>query len=150
FRDPQQFNIDLIESPAEVKRLIRRVTDLYFQIFDKSYNRLKAAGQACSTWPGIVSSYKWYVASNDFSCMISPEMFQTFFLPGLIEECRALEASLYHLDGPDALRHLDSLLAIPELDAIQWVYGSGHGRASDWIEVYQRCQAAGKGLQIYA
>lgn len=40
------------------------------------------------------------------------------------------------------------MLAIDELDAIQWVYGAGQGRASDWLEVYQTCQAAGKGLQI--
>jgi hypothetical protein len=80
--------------------------------------------------------------------MISPQMFDEFFLPGIAEECRALEASIYHLDGPNALGHLDSLLGIKELNAIQWVYGAGHGRASDWLPVYKRCQAAGKGLQL--
>ena len=56
--------------------------------------------------------------------------------------------SIYHLDGVNALGHLDSLLEIKELNAIQWVYGAGHGRASDWLPVYKRCQAAGKGLQM--
>ncbi|MEI6210595.1 MAG: hypothetical protein WCR06_03105 [bacterium] len=149
FRDPQQFNIDLIESPDEAKRLVRRVTDIYLRVFDLSWGRVHAAGQAITSWPGIVSTRKWYVPSNDFSCMVSPAMFNEFFLPGLVEECRALEASIYHLDGPNALGHLDSLLGIRELNAIQWVYGAGHGRASDWIPVYQRCQAAGKGLQIF-
>ncbi len=150
FRDPLQFNIDLIESPAEVKRLMRVVTDRYFEVFAASRKRLEAAGQACCTWAGPVSRLAWYVPSNDFSCMVSREMFDTFFLPGIAEECRALEASIYHLDGPGALRHLDSLLAIPELDAIQWVYGAGNGRASDWLHVYCKCQAAGKGVQIFA
>jgi hypothetical protein len=149
FRDPQAFNIDLIESPDEVKRLVRKVTDLYFQVFDLSWERLHAAGQAITSWPGIVSTRKWFVPSNDFSCMVSPAMFDEFFLPGLAEECRALEASIYHLDGPNALGHLDSLLEIKELNAIQWVFGAGHGRASDWLPVYQRCQAAGKGLQLW-
>jgi hypothetical protein len=148
FRDPQQLNIDLIESPDEVKRLVRKVTDLYLRVFDLSWERLRAAGQATASWPGIVSTRKWYVPSNDFSCMISPQMFDEFFLPGIAEECRALEASIYHLDGPNALGHLDSLLGIKELNAIQWVYGAGHGRASDWLPVYKRCQAAGKGLQL--
>ena len=76
-------------------------------------------------------------------------MFDDVFLPGIIKECRHMQANIYHLDGPNALRHLDSLLAIPELNAIQWVYGSGHGRASDWLEVYRKCQKAGKGLQIH-
>ncbi|MCX5757659.1 MAG: trimethylamine corrinoid protein 2, partial [Candidatus Hydrogenedentes bacterium] len=43
-----------------------------------------------------------------------------------------------------------SLLGIKELNAIQWVFGAGNGIASDWIPVYQRCQAAGKGIQIFA
>jgi len=150
FRDPMQLNLDLIESPAEVARLMRRVTDLYFEVFAASRKRLADAGQACCTWAGPVSRLTWYVPSNDFSCMVSKEMFDAFFLPTLVEECRALEASLYHLDGPGALRHLDSLLAIPELNAIQWVYGAGHGRASDWLHVYRACQAAGKGVQIFA
>jgi hypothetical protein len=80
--------------------------------------------------------------------MISPKMFNEFFLEELVEECRHLEASVYHLDGPDALCHLDSLLAVKELNAIQWIYGAGHGRPTDWIDLYQRCQQAGKGLQF--
>lgn len=148
FRDPQQFNMDLIDSPEEAKRLLRRVTELYLKIFDLSWSKLRAAGQATTSWPGIVSTRKWYVPSNDFSCMVSPQMFNDFFLPVLTEECRALEASVYHLDGTTALGHLDSLLGIKELNAIQWVAGAGHGRASDWLPVYKRCQAAGKGLQL--
>ena len=59
-----------------------------------------------------------------------------------------MENNLYHLDGPGALTHLDTLLAINELDAIQWVYGAGNGRASDHIKTYQRIQRAGKGIQM--
>ena len=81
--------------------------------------------------------------------MVSKEMFDEVFLPGIVEECRHLDASIYHLDGPDALRHLDSLLAIKELNAIQWVYGAGRGIASDWLHVYKRCQQAGKGIQLH-
>jgi hypothetical protein len=80
--------------------------------------------------------------------MISKEMYDEFFLPDIVAECRHMEATIYHLDGPDALRHLESLLEIKKLNAIQWVYGAGHGRASDWLDVYKKCQAAGKALQI--
>jgi hypothetical protein len=54
------------------------------------------------------------------------------------------------LDGPQALKHLDLLLACPQLNAVQWVYGDGHGRAENWIEVYRRCRAAGKSVQVFA
>lgn len=148
FRDPLYLNMDMLEADAEVKVLLRYITDVCLKVYDFYHDKLTAAGQAITCWADIVSTRRWYVASNDFSCMISKEMFDDIFLPGIAEECRHLEASIYHLDGPNALQHLDSLLAIPELNAIQWVYGEGNGRASDWLPVYQRCQEAGKGIQI--
>ena len=149
FRDPMQLNLDLLTSLDDVKRLLDRLGKAYFEVYDFYYDRLKAAGQAITSWPGIVSSKKWYVPSNDFSCMISKAMFDDVFLPGIAEECRHMEASIYHLDGPGALHHLDSLLGIQELNAIQWVFGAGRGIASDWLPVYKRCQAAGKGIQLW-
>ncbi len=148
FRDPQTLNMDLLLAPDAVRALLSRVNDTFRFVFDFYWRKLSGAGQACTTWPGIVSRKKWHVPSNDFSCMISKEMFDEFFLEGIAGECRLAEASLYHLDGPNALRHLDSLLDIPELNAIQWVYGAGNGRVSDWTGIYQKCQAAGKGIQI--
>jgi hypothetical protein len=148
FRDPQELNLDMIEHPDEVKALLERVTQVFCQIYDYWADKLLGAGQAITTWTGIVSSKRWYIPGNDFSCMISEEMFRDIFLPGIREECQHLEASIYHLDGPNALRHLDAILEIPELNAIQWVYGAGQGRATDWMDVYKRCQAAGKGIQI--
>lgn len=148
FRDPLDMNIDMIEAAPEIKKLLARINRDYFRVYDFYYKKLTAAGQATCSWPGIVSTKKWYVPSNDFSCMVSKAMFDDVFLPGIIAECRHMEASIYHLDGPQALQHLDSLLAIKELNAIQWVSGSGHGRSSDWMHIYKKCQAAGKGLQI--
>ncbi|MCX7935253.1 MAG: CBS domain-containing protein, partial [Planctomycetota bacterium] len=148
-RDPLQLNMDLIDSPAEVKRLLHYVNEVYFRVFDFFCDKLQGAGQAITSWPGIVSTRRWYVPSNDFSCMISKQMFDEFFLDGIAAECRHTAASVYHLDGPGALQHLDSLLAIPELNAIQWVPGAGHGGVKEWLSVYKKCQAAGKGLQIF-
>ncbi len=148
FRDPATLALDMLEHRDEVENLLSRITRTYLEVFDFYYDKLTAARQAMTNWAGIVSSKKWYVPSNDFSCMISREMFDQVFVPGITQECRALEASLYHLDGPQALRHLDSLLDIKELNAIQWVYGAGNGRPSDWMAVYKRCQDAGKGLQL--
>jgi len=150
WRDPQNLAIDMIDHVDDVKRALAYVDQVYYEVYNDFYNLLKANGQAITTWAGYVSTKKWYVPSNDFSCMISKQMFDDVFLPGIAAECRFYEASIYHLDGPGALQHLDSLLSIPELNAIQWVYGAGHGRATDWLHVYKRIQAAGKGIQIWA
>ena len=149
FRDPENLALDMIEHPEQVKKLTAHTEEIMTWIVDYFYDKLCIQNkQAFTTWAPIVSSKKWYLPSEDFSCMISEDMFREFFLPGIEEECRHLDASIYHLDGPDALRHLDSLLEVEDLNAIQWVYGAGNGRASDWMDVYKRCQSAGKGLQI--
>lgn len=147
-RGPEQLSLDMIEAAGEVKALLEYVNGTFSDVYDFYYEKLSGAGQAFTNWCGIVSTRKWHVISNDFSCMISPAMFDDVFLPGIIEECRHLEASIYHLDGPGALPHLDSLLRIEALNAVQWVPGAGNGRASDWLPVYTKCQAAGKGLQL--
>ena len=148
FRDPERLNYDMIEAVDRVKSLLEYVTEVYLRVYDFYYERLTSAGQPISTWAGIVSTKKWLVPSNDFSCMVSPRMFEEVFVPSIAAECRHYEASIYHLDGPAALKHLDALLGIEELSAIQWVYGAGNGRASDWLDVYKKCQAAGKGVQV--
>jgi hypothetical protein len=92
---------------------------------------------------------KFYLPSCDFSCMISDEMFGELVLPQLIREVRHMDRSIYHLDGPGALRHLDRLLEIPEIHAYQWVPTGYHSDAwPEWIHVYKRMQAAGKGFVV--
>jgi hypothetical protein len=88
------------------------------------------------------------VSSCDFSCIISPENFEEFIIPELIDEIDFLPASLYHLDGPDALRHLDRLLEIEKLGGIQWVYGAGQPSAMHWIPTLKKIQDAGKLVEV--
>lgn len=148
-REPQRLSIDLVERPEAVKVLLKRVTDIYLQLCDRLFAQLAAAGQpvGCNAF-NIISTKRWNMVCNDFSFLISSAMFDDIFLPEIIRECRHWEASCYHLDGEGALRHLDSLLAVAEITAIQWVCGVSRGPASRWMDLYKKCQAAGKGLQI--
>jgi len=147
-RDPQNLAMDMVTHAPQVKRLLARMEKDYFALYDVFYEKLRAAGQPITTWLPLISDTRYYVPSNDFSCMISTAMFEDVFLPGIRRECQFLDRSIYHLDGPGALRHLDSILAIPELNALQWVPGAGNEGFSRWVDVYRRAQAAGKGIQV--
>ncbi len=147
-RDPQNLAMDMIMCPENVKRMLAMAERDYFAVYDVFYEKLRAAGQPISTWLTLASDKKYYVPSNDFSCMVSKEMFDEIFLPGIINECRFLDHTIYHLDGPGAIHHLDSLLAIPELEAVQFVCGAGNEGYERWVKLYQRIQAAGKGVQV--
>ena len=147
-RDPQVLAVDLLEEPEKVKAKLASSYGEYFAVYDFYVNWLKKEGNPIASWTPLTSETSMYIPSNDFSIMISEAMFDEFFLPGIIEECRHYGNSIYHLDGPGALRHLDSLLAIKELDAVQWVYGAGNGNCTDWLHVYKKVLAAGKSVQI--
>ncbi len=149
FRDPQTLCIDMIEHTDEVKALCERVTDDFIAVYDLYDRKLKAAGMPSTTWLNATCRGKYHVPSNDFSCMVSKRMYEEVFLPEIVRECRHMDRNIYHLDGPQALRFLDTLLALPEIHAIQWVPGAGRDHWSDWISIYQRIQAAHKAFCLY-
>jgi len=105
-----------------------------------------------ATW-GSLNRFGMYsagiidVPQCDVSCMISAEMFNEFELPYLTREIESTQASIYHLDGPDALQHTESLCGIEQLDMIQWMPGEGY-YDDDWSELNARIDALGKG-QIF-
>jgi hypothetical protein len=147
-RDPQRLAMDMIQYPEGVKTLLARVNADYFAVYDFFYDRLRKAGLPITSWTPLVAESKYYILQCDFSIMVSQAMYREFFLDGLRGECQFLDRSIYHLDGPGALRHLDDILAIPELDALQWVPGAGNEDFNRWIWVYQKAQKAGKGIQV--
>ncbi|HHY81341.1 MAG TPA: hypothetical protein GX505_01520 [Clostridiales bacterium] len=147
-RDPQQLAIDLIENPNAVKEKLKSSQEEYFKVYDIFYKMLSSRDMPITSWTPLINDGRFYIPSNDFSCMVSRKMFEEFFLPGIIEECKFYDRSIYHLDGPGALRHLDVLLEIPELDAVQWVCGAGNEGYAKWVDVYQKIQKAGKGIQL--
>ena len=148
FRDPRHLALDMIDHLDAVKSLLGRIEADYFAVYDHYYKKLRQHGQPITSWTPLVHEGKYYIPSNDFSIMISKRMYDEVFLPGIRRECQFLERSIYHLDGPGALRHLDSILSIPELNALQWVPGAGREVFSLWVDVYRKAQAAGKGIQV--
>lgn len=148
-RDPEALAIDLIDHPDWVKRMLAAAEDDYWKAYEVFYDRVHAAGMPTTSWIHLPAWGRYYIPSNDFSALISPAMFEEFFLDGIARECRYLDRSIYHLDGPDALRHLHLLLAIPELDAIQFIPGAGNEGLERWLPVYRRIQSAGKGIMIW-
>jgi hypothetical protein len=148
-RDPQQLCLDLVTEPDRVHALMEQLRPAFYRLYELQHQILLEAGQTITTsWLPLFADGRYYIPSCDFSCMISAEMFHAFFLDEIMEEIEWLDRSIYHLDGPAALRHLHLLLEIKRLDAIQFVFGAGNGPASKWMPVYQQIQAAGKNLHI--
>jgi hypothetical protein len=149
-RDPQELCMDVIDCPDVLRRVDRHVAQGFVAAFQRQYARLAAAGMGSSCWTPFYHEGPSYVPSSDFWCMVSNDDARNLVLPDILVEIAPMQRSIFHLDGPRALRHLDLLLEIPQLNAVQWAFGAGQGPAAKWIDVYRRIIRAGKAIQVFA
>ena len=150
-RGPQSFCFDLIDEPELMKQYIKQIDDLYFYYYDAMYDIIKGEdGSSSFTAFNIWGPGKTAKIQCDFSALMSPGQFREFVQPSLRKQCKKLDCSLYHLDGPDAIKHLDALMEIDELDALQWTAGAGQpdGGSEKWYPIYDKVRDAGKSLWI--
>lgn len=149
-RGTEKTLLDCVERPGWVEDRIREINAAFFECFDRIADRVR------DPWGGnswcafeIWGTGRTAKVQCDFACAISPSMFRRFVTPCLTEQCAWLDNSLFHLDGTQALPHLDNLLAIDELDAIEWTPQAGlpGGGSPNWYALYRRIRAGGKGVQ---
>lgn len=147
-RGQQPLCLDIVDRPHHVERAMAFLTPLWFDIYEALYAIARKALPGCSTWLGVWSPGRMYPVSCDFAALVSPQVFRRFILPDIEAQVNWLDHSMYHLDGPGALPHLDMLLDLPRLNGIQWVPGAGSGSMLKWIPLLRRIQAAGKIIHL--
>ncbi|MBN2215586.1 MAG: hypothetical protein JW723_15235 [Bacteroidales bacterium] len=139
---------DMLLRPEVIKSQLQKINDIYFRVFNSIYEIISENDEMAfcyfSIWgPGKVSKLQC-----DLSAMISVDDFRQFALPYLREQCRKIEYTLYHLDGVNAVRHLNAVLEIEELNAVQWTPGEGEPQGGDkrWYDLYKKILASGKSV----
>jgi hypothetical protein len=149
WRDPEQFCMDLLLYPDESKQLIRKATEDFHEIFNYWDRKLKKSKQPSVTWIGLPSFGKFHIPGADFSALISPEMFANLGMPIIRNEVKGMDHVVFHLDGKGVAKHIDQILTIPEILAIQWVQGVGDDLPIlQWVPFIKKLQDAGKGIMV--
>ena len=140
--------LDTVMQPEVLERQMQQINDIYFRVFDELYDIIREGDEMAfcyfSSWaPGKMSKLQ-----SDISTMISVDDYRRFVQPFIREQCQKIDYTLYHLDGVGAMRHLDALLEIEELNAIQWTPGVGEpqGGSPKWYDFYNKILAAGKSI----
>jgi len=149
-RGPQDLCLELVDDLEGVRLACEHVTNFFGRMYDDLWSRLDAAGQPAAGCFPMIGPGRMYMISCDFICLISPQMYESTILPAHRREIAHLDWCMFHLDGPGALKHLDTILSLEGLNGLQWVYGAGKGPGARWIEVYRKAQAAGKCIQVKA
>lgn len=148
-RGPQNLCMDLYDCKGEVHRVLGDVRNTYAEIVDMAYTAGDMAKRGSIGWsPTYCGEGRFAVIQCDFICMISPEKAREFVIPAIEEEAAFLDHSVFHLDGKGALAHLDDILAINDIDVIQWVPGNGQPRSPYWMDLLKRIQKAGKSIWV--
>lgn len=147
-RDTQSLALDFYENPQHIKPALAEINQAWHEYWQACVEITHQAG-GYFFWMGIWSDLPASDLQSDFSIMISQEMFDEYFLPFIAEQTEMVERTIYHLDGPGAVRHLDSLLELSHLDGIQWVPGAGAKPAVEWIPLLKHIQGAGKLVYVY-
>lgn len=149
WRGQQDLCFDLKDAPERVHEMLDLANKNFLPVFDHYDARLKAQGQLSVTWMNVPSRGKMHIPSCDFSSMISPKAFCEFYLPSLQAEVRHATHNVFHVDGKGVLRHIDRILSVTEVHAIQWVQGVGDDLPIlQWLPVIKKIQAAGKGVMV--
>lgn len=145
----EQFCMDILEEPELVKANLLKLGVTWKKCYEELYSILPPGNGSCC-WLQAWSPARSFPLQNDFSYMISAEMFREFFLDDLAAHCAMLDHPIYHLDGTGAVKHLDAILEISSLRAIQWSPGEGALPLVHWIPMLKKIQDAGKGVFVYA
>jgi 5-methyltetrahydrofolate--homocysteine methyltransferase len=146
-RTPAMLCMDMMDCPDLVERAVKQAADLYEPIYDALY---QAAGMGRCGTQGWVPAYhpeKTNTIQCDFAALIGPEHFRRFVMPCLQREAAYLKHTVYHLDGPECLVHLDDLCSIPGLDCIQWVCGARNEPFIEWMDLLKTIQ--NKGVAVW-
>ena len=146
-RGSENLLMDLYDSPEEVLRLNEEIQQAWYEAYQDFLQVLRPQ-RFNTNWAGILSEEPSYVIQCDFSYMIGNPMFRQFVLQTLRRDTERIPHTLYHLDGIGELNHLEDILSLEKLNAVQWVFGDGKPPAECWMDVYRRILAAGKQLQI--
>lgn len=156
FRPGELLLLDLIDEPSKVIQLTWELHELWHRYFNDVSGWLQGGlnpdvvSQGWTDWSGTFCSDPAYILQCDFSYMISPEQFNRFARPELEASASRLGHANYHLDGIGQLGHLDMILQIPKIHAIQWVPGDGKPPQEAWPEVFVKLHQAGKAKLVFS
>lgn len=143
--------IDMVQNQQSVVRAMAMITQIWIEVFNEISEIIAEGGNYGGIgWTGVWAPGTTFPIQEDFSYMISNEMFEKFCLPQIRDMADAMDYPMYHLDGKDAVRHVKSLLKVDNLKAIQWEPGAGSDNIRQWYDLLKCILNSKRSVQICA
>lgn len=147
-RGSENLCLDTVTQPDRIRTALDGLYPTWHQAFSALYDGVLPAGAGLIHWLQLWSDQPYVVPACDFNALIGPRQFEALCLPDIARQTDAVPRSIFHLDGPDAARHIDALLTVESLDAVQFTPGAGTPSTLPWLDMFQRIQASGRSVLI--
>ena len=147
-RGSEALCIDVLERPDVVRRAVDAIYPAWRRLFTRCHEITLGSGAGIIHWIGLWSNEPYLIPACDFNYLIGPVQFNEIFLPDIARQTATVGRGVFHLDGEGATKHIDALLEIPELRAIQYVTGAGTPEALPWLDMFKKIQSKGRSLVI--
>lgn len=142
--------MDMLTDEDFVLEGIQKLLPIYKETQEQLFDLVKENNEgSILAWMHLWAPKRCAQLQCDLSVMISPAMYEKFIMPELEELTAFLDYPVYHFDGQEQIRHLDYLLSLNKLKAIQWTPVTGQPKTSNFIGELQRIQKAGKNLILF-
>lgn len=149
-RGTTEILLDMALRPEAVRRRVGEINAVFFEVFDRMHGLIRDEhGGNCISSFDVWGPGRTAKVQVDAGAMFSAEMFADVVLPGLAEQCARLDYAMFHLDGSQCLQHLDHILSIEGIRAVEWTpeFGQPGGGDPKWYDLYRRIKKAGKAVQ---
>jgi hypothetical protein len=142
--------MDVIDRPERVGSAIDAMYGAWERTFTAMYDTVVGKhGAGLIHWFGLWSNVPYHAPACDFNYMIGPKEFEQLCLPDIARQSAAAGRACFHLDGPMAARHIDAILEVPDIQAIQFTPGVSAPSALAWVEMFRKVQAADRAVLVY-
>lgn len=143
--------MDLLENADVVHRRLREIHAAWIDAYDRMHEIVRQPdGSMAFGYFMLFAAAKVGLPQCDSAAMFSNAMFDEFVIPYLQLQCDHLDRCMFHVDGAQALRHLDSLFQVEKLHVIEFTPDpkSPGGGDPSWFPLYRRILQAGKSVWV--
>lgn len=149
WRGSSNLCMDLIMQPDNAQKLFELSSEHFVEVYNEYDAILKANRMPSCAWINLPVDGRLHIPSADFSFMISPDDYEKYGLPILKKEVETMTHNIFHVDGSGVANHIDTILGVPQVHAIQWVQGLGDSYPiMQHLDFIRYVQSKGRGVIV--
>lgn len=144
-RSPTQLCMDIMDDAREhVKTAAMQIADAWAPMYQQILNTILDRGAGYLNQMSPWSNEAYVVPTCDFTALVGPDDFEECCLPSLRRQAEHAGRICFHLDGPQAARHAETLGKQDWIHTVQYSPGAGTPSALEKVDMLRGLQEAGK------